>query len=125
MLKEKAGGDKDLFTAERKIRKSQRKHAEAMKKAYEKEKQRTDVFSFINERLGQNSKQVSDPGKKSQKELQSTSRKGLNVSSLQIAEDVKRIEKEKKKFEEGLNRHSLTSPAYTTLKGKFFELHVT
>lgn len=49
-LREQAGGDEDLFTVERKMRKQQRKMEIQRQKQYEKEKQRKDhnVFNFIN-----------------------------------------------------------------------------
>lgn len=53
-LRELAGGDKDLFSAERKMRKQQRKLEQQRKKQYQREKQKDDknVFNFINKTLG-------------------------------------------------------------------------
>lgn len=52
-LREQAGGNEDLFTVERKMRKQQRKMEIQRQKQYEKEKQRKDhnVFNFINTTL--------------------------------------------------------------------------
>lgn len=52
-LRENAGGDKNLFSAERKIRKQKMKMEEQRKKQYEREQQRSrcNIFDFINETL--------------------------------------------------------------------------
>jgi len=118
LLKEKAGNDKDLFRADKKMRITQRKHEQAMSRAYEKEKQRTDVFSFLNKRLGQTETEQAQTAITSHKILQSTSKKGLSIGSFQIAEEIKKTEKESKKLKESLGRHSVSSPLYSVLKGK-------
>lgn len=53
-LREFAGGDKDLFSVERKMRKQQRKLEQQRERQYQKEKKREDgnVFNFINKTLG-------------------------------------------------------------------------
>lgn len=53
-IREFAGNDKDLFSAERKMRKEQRKLEQQREKQYEREKRKQDsnVFNFINKTLG-------------------------------------------------------------------------
>lgn len=53
-LREFAGGDKDLFSAERKMRKQQQKLEQQREKQYQREKERenSNVFNFINKTLG-------------------------------------------------------------------------
>lgn len=53
-VREFAGNDKDLFSAERKMRKQQRKLEQQREKQYEREKRKEDsnVFNFINKALG-------------------------------------------------------------------------
>lgn len=53
-LREFAGGDKDLFSAERKMRKQQRKLEQQREKQYQRDKQKEDsnVFNFLNKTLG-------------------------------------------------------------------------
>lgn len=53
-LREFAGGDKDLFSAERKMRKQQRKLDQQRERQYQRDKQKEDsnVFNFINKTLG-------------------------------------------------------------------------
>jgi hypothetical protein len=50
-LKEKAGGDVNLFRVEKRLRRLQQKHEQQSKQQYEQEKQRTNVFDFINSTL--------------------------------------------------------------------------
>jgi len=52
-LREAAGDDKDLFSAERKMRKQQ-KLEQQRKRQYQRKKQKEDnnVFNFINKALG-------------------------------------------------------------------------
>jgi len=53
-LREFAGNDKDLFSAERKMRKQQQKLEQQKEKQYQREKQKEDsnVFNFLNKTLG-------------------------------------------------------------------------
>lgn len=53
-LREHAGGDKDLFSAERKMRKQRQKMEQQREKEYQREKARekNNVFNFINTTLG-------------------------------------------------------------------------
>lgn len=53
-LREFAGNDKDLFSAERKMRKQQHKLEQQKERQYQREKQREDnnVFNFLNKALG-------------------------------------------------------------------------
>lgn len=53
-LRERAGGDRDLFTAERKMEKQRRKIEQQREKQYirEKAREKSNVFNFINTTLG-------------------------------------------------------------------------
>lgn len=53
-LREFAGGDKDLFSAERKMRKQQKQLEQQREKQYQRDKQRenSNVFNFLNKTLG-------------------------------------------------------------------------
>jgi len=51
-LREFAGDDKDLFSAERNMRKQQQKLEQQRERQYQKQKQKDDnVFNFINKAL--------------------------------------------------------------------------
>lgn len=56
-LRENAGGDKDLFSVERKMQKQKRKLEQQRKKEYlsEKQKEKNNVFNFLNATLGDKS----------------------------------------------------------------------
>lgn len=53
-LRENAGGDKNLFSVERKMRKQRQKLEQQREKQYQREKEREEnnVFNFINATLG-------------------------------------------------------------------------
>ncbi|PNF16311.1 hypothetical protein B7P43_G10830 [Cryptotermes secundus] len=51
-LREKAGGDMNLFKVEKRLRRLQQKHDQQNQKQYERDNQRTNVFDFINSKLG-------------------------------------------------------------------------
>lgn len=58
VLRENAGGDKDLFSVERKMQKQKRKLEHQRQKEYlrEKQKDKNNVFSFLNSAIGNSSK---------------------------------------------------------------------
>jgi hypothetical protein len=51
-LKEKAGGEMNLFKVEKRLRRLQQKHEQQSKRQYERDKQQMNVFDFINSKLG-------------------------------------------------------------------------
>lgn len=53
-LRENAGGDKNLFSVERRMRKQQQRLEQQREKQYRREKQREEksIFNFINATLG-------------------------------------------------------------------------
>lgn len=54
ILRENAGGDKDLFSVQRKMQKQKRKLEQQRQKEYlrEKEKDKSNVFNFLNAAIG-------------------------------------------------------------------------
>ena len=60
ILKENAGGDKDLFSVERKMQKQKHKLEQQKQKEYlrEKQKEKNNVFNFMNATLGDKSKNI-------------------------------------------------------------------
>lgn len=122
MLKENAGGDQDLFKAERKIKKLQRKHEIMLEKAYEREKEKTNVFTFLNKKLGQAQLESKNDCKNMnvQKNLKNETTRKLNVTSLQLTEEMRKTEKEIKSLNQSLARHSSDSQVSAVLKGKIF-----
>lgn len=51
-LRERAGGDSNLFVVEKRLRRLQKKHEKQSAHQCEREKQETNVFDFINSKLG-------------------------------------------------------------------------
>ncbi|KAF5295086.1 hypothetical protein FQA39_LY13237 [Lamprigera yunnana] len=122
-LREKAGGSKDLFSIEKKLKQLQKKQEKRNQKAYEREKQKVDVFNFLNETLF-NEKDRQTPGtskRNHRNDIKMESSRNLNVASLKIDEDIKRAERELYKIKESLSRHRDTrSQIHKTLKQKLF-----
>jgi hypothetical protein len=51
-LREEAGGDRNLFTVEKRLRRQRKKHEQQSERQCEREKQQINVFDFINSKLG-------------------------------------------------------------------------
>lgn len=108
-LRENAGGDKNLFSAERKLKRLQRQQEIRSQKAYEREKNKVDVFSFLNNTLGKN-EETPDTSTlrktKHRSEIKNESSRSLNVAAMKIEEDIRRCERDLFKIRESLTRHS-------------------
>ncbi|XP_005175180.2 zinc finger CCCH-type with G patch domain-containing protein isoform X1 [Musca domestica] len=104
-LREAANGDKDLFDAEKKMEREQKKQLAMSAKVCEKAAKRVDVFSFIND----NVLALPTPKGKSaipKKSLQSHTSKSLNVESVKVADDIRRKEREILEVEKSLKRNA-------------------
>lgn len=110
-LREQANGDKNLFSVEKKMKRQQEKQEILNVRAYEREKQKQDIFSFLNQNI-LNSMPSTSGNQNAGKELikrakmdikEHTNRK-LNVESLKIGEDIRKMEKEINKLQESLRR---------------------
>ncbi|KAL6428751.1 hypothetical protein ACFW04_007962 [Cataglyphis niger] len=124
-LRELAGGDKDLFSAERKMRKQQRKLEQQRKRQYQREKQKDDknVFNFINKTLGDKPKDDNAASSSQNKDkLKAESNRNLNVASFQIAETISHLEKESLKLKESMTRHAKGSILYNNIMIKYDEI---
>lgn len=57
-LRENSGGDKDLFSVERRLKRQERKMKQLRERQYEREKrrERNNIFNFINSTIGDKSK---------------------------------------------------------------------
>nr|XP_018912868.1 PREDICTED: zinc finger CCCH-type with G patch domain-containing protein [Bemisia tabaci] len=114
-LKE-SSGDKDLFQAERRRKRHAAKMEKARKHSYEREKQRGFFFSFLNEQLAGPSTPA--PTQKSNVSLKNSSLKGLNVDSMRVGEDIKRVSKDIVKLKESLSRHATGSAVHSSISNK-------
>lgn len=126
-LREAANGDRDLFSVEKKLQSAQKKQALLNAKAYERECQRVDVFSFLNDSVLTGAKNDEKSSSKSNGSFQNHSVKSLNVESVRVADDIKRKEREIAEVQKSLKRNNEGTEIYKRLKqtllGKSQELH--
>ncbi|XP_011702720.1 PREDICTED: zinc finger CCCH-type with G patch domain-containing protein [Wasmannia auropunctata] len=122
-LREFAGDDKDLFSAERKMRKQQQKLEQQRERQYQKEKQKEDnnVFNFINKALGDKPKENTASSSQSKDKLRTESNRNLNVASFQIGENINRLERESTKLKESLTKFAKGSVLYNNIATKYNE----
>lgn len=106
-LRENSGGDKDFFSVEKKLKRLQKKQEQQNIRAYEREKKKVNVFNFLNQTLSKqtDSQACSLSKSRHRQEIKKESSRNLNVASLQIDEDIKRIERDVFKIKESLSRH--------------------
>lgn len=131
-LREMANGDKNLFSAERKMQKQKLKLERQSRIQYEKEQriEKSDIFNFINDTLSSSAKTENGPScsKQSTKiredlsKIKTISDKTLNITSFQIAENISKLEKESNKLKDSLTKHSKNSPAYNNIVQRFNSL---
>ncbi|VEN58742.1 unnamed protein product [Callosobruchus maculatus] len=116
-LREKAGGDKNLFSVERKMKRLQRIQENRTKRSERKEqrKKNGNVFNFLNENILSKEKGKKKASKHEQ--IKQESQRGLNVRGLEIDETIRRIQMDLGKLQETLGRQKdPTSRAYKQLK---------
>nr|CAH7713695.1 unnamed protein product [Callosobruchus chinensis] len=116
-LRERAGGDKNLFSVERRMKQLQQLQEIRNKRAEKKEQRRRkgNLFNFLNQEILSKDKGKKKAGKHGQ--IKEESRRGLNVRGLQIDETIKRIQTDLAKLQESLGRQKdPTSKSYKQLK---------
>ncbi|XP_049531320.1 zinc finger CCCH-type with G patch domain-containing protein [Anopheles darlingi] len=127
-LREQANGDRDLFSVEKKLvqlRKQQEKRdARDYARQQEAAAKRKDVFSFINDEVlsagGQSSKRAAaqhrSPLALGSRDLKEHSSKNLNIASLKLSEEIRRVEAEVERLKIALTRHKPGTPAGDSLQ---------
>lgn len=106
-LRENSGGDKNLFSVERKLKRLKRIQEKKNEKIYEREKNKVDVFTFLNKKLEHSAAQnIGESKNKHRYEIKLETSRNLNVASLKIEEDVKKINQDIFKIQASLKRHS-------------------
>lgn len=100
-LRELSGG-KDLFSTEKRLKKEQKRQEALSRKAYERQKEKTDVFEFLNKTISSTSSKKQDV----RQNIKEGTNRDLNVASLKVDEDIKRVEIELVKIKESLTRHN-------------------
>lgn len=137
-LREQANGDEDLFSVERKLKKQQRRQEKINQRTYAREQKQSqsDVFKFINESVSAvaatagfsnglsktntfdtqpSSTSTSSLSSMKSCDLKSHSQKHLNVASLQLAENIRRKERDIEKLKESMGRHQIGTPMHKKL----------
>ncbi|XP_039288009.1 zinc finger CCCH-type with G patch domain-containing protein [Nilaparvata lugens] len=113
-LRESAGGDKDMFKAERHRLKMQLRDEKRREKEYQRQKQKTDVFSFLNSTLApgaQGTGERQDDAASTSKVVQPSGRR-LNIERLQVDEQIKKAERDLGRLREALTRQTAGSTAH-------------
>lgn len=109
-LREQANGDKDLFSVERKLKRQQERQEIINAKAYEREKQNQDIFNFLNQSIlnsmpsTSGNQNTTKDIKRPKLDLKAQSNRKLNVESLKIGEDIRKMEREIQRLQESLHR---------------------
>lgn len=116
-LREKASGDKDLFSVERKLKRLQRKQEKQSQKAYEREKKKVDMFNFLNDTISTTNaaKSFSKIKLEHRQEVAKETSRNLNVAGLKVEEDIKRGERDLVKIRESLRRQKVGSHIHRNL----------
>lgn len=132
-LREKANGDRDLFSVERRLKRKKKIQEQRNVKAYEREVRNVDVFSFMNDTVfagiasgsGSQSKATlhktahnSSTLQHVKPDLKSHSNKNLNVTSYRIEQDIRKVDQEIYKLRESMTRHKSGTPIYDQLRRK-------
>ncbi|XP_018574144.1 zinc finger CCCH-type with G patch domain-containing protein [Anoplophora glabripennis] len=118
-LREQAGNDKDLFSVERKLKRLQRKQEMQCKKAYERQSKEVDVFNFINKTLGDGNSQDTTEKIEERQKIKKECSRSLNIKSLQIADNIRKVERDLERLKDSLARHTdVTSNIHLKLKDK-------
>lgn len=106
-LREKCGGDKNLFSAERKLKRLQKKQEIKNQQIYERSQKRVDVFSLLNETiLNKPKEETSTCRTKHREEIRKETSRNLNVAGMRIEEDIRKVQRDMFKIQDSLTRHS-------------------
>lgn len=117
-LREQANGDECLFSVERKLKKQKERQELINAKAYERELNKPDVFAFINNSVLNAIPSTSTSNQpavrninneRTRLDLRAHSTKTLNVESLRIGDDIRRMEKVIQKLQDSLRRNKSES----------------
>lgn len=108
-LREKSGGDKNLFNVERKLKRQARRQEAKNQKNYEREKNKVDVFNFLNDTLATKSSEkdtIQLAKSQHRKEIKAETSRNLNVESFKIEQRLKEIHLELVKIRQAMQRQS-------------------
>ncbi|XP_023011740.2 zinc finger CCCH-type with G patch domain-containing protein [Leptinotarsa decemlineata] len=121
-LRECAGGDKNLFSVEKKLKRIQKIQEKRNQRNYERRSENQSVFKLINKSLEGTSEENFDKLTERQKIKKECSR-NLNIKSLQIADNIRRAERDLEKINDSLTRHTdVSSNVHLKLKDKLVHM---
>lgn len=111
----------DPLKVEQKLRRLQKKEEERNKRAYEreKEKERRNVFNFLNKTLGDKTEADNEP--ETSLDVKQSSSKDLNIEQFKITEDKKRIEREIIKLNSSLIKYPSGSNGHRSINMQIIE----
>lgn len=101
-LREQAGGDKNLFSVEKKLKRLQRKQAKQNERAYQQQCKKKNVFDFLNSTFAPSKE---DNSTNDRLRLKEESHRSLNIQNLKIAGNMKKTEENLLILRSSLNRH--------------------
>lgn len=121
-LREQANGDSNLFSVEKKLLRQKRIQEKRDLKQYAKGKGKKDVFNFLNSEIFGSNEGPSKPSDRKTSEnqnkidLPNCSLKNLNIASLKLAEQTRRLEMDIEKLTHSLTRHQPGSKMHSNLR---------
>ncbi|XP_037958440.1 zinc finger CCCH-type with G patch domain-containing protein [Teleopsis dalmanni] len=124
-LREANNGNESFFQVEKKLLREQKKQEALNLKAYEREKQRVDVFNFLNDNILAGISQDNATDKKSTKsndkksKLSNQTTKALNVESVINSDNIRKKESELAKLKEMMSRNKTNSEVLKRLEPQF------
>ncbi|KAK0179792.1 hypothetical protein PV327_005510 [Microctonus hyperodae] len=124
-LRQNAGGDEDLFTVERRMRKQRIKLGQQREKQYNNAiKRQSNVFNFINNTLGDKPDDIDKCTPSSsdiKKSLKTETTRNLNVASFRIDENITKLERESTKLMNSLVKYAKGSIPYNNIVMQYNE----
>ncbi|XP_063972583.1 zinc finger CCCH-type with G patch domain-containing protein [Diachasmimorpha longicaudata] len=114
-LRENAGGDKNLFTVERRLLRQKKKMDQQWAKKNKKPNER-NIFDFINNSLSDKQVATSQAtSSKAKNPFKGETNRGLNVANFQVGENITKLEKESLFLVNSLRKHAKGSVPYNNI----------
>lgn len=112
-----------FLQVEQRLKRLQKKEEERNLRAYEreKEKERRNVFNFINKTLGDKPDDGEPSAIAPTVGIKQSTSKDLNIKQFKINEDTKKVEKDIFKLNSSLSRHSAGSEGYRRIQSQIVE----
>lgn len=126
-LRERAGGRKDLFDVEKRLKRTKKRQKVESRRESHKEsgRKKENVFEFLNRKLGNDDEATSSREDASlyRQKIRGESCRNLNIATLQTNEDLNKCRRELFMLEESLKKH--TDPTSFIHKNLLEKLYAT